>query len=237
MNAREQRQERRLPGVFHFNTSHKDDLMPDEDKDKDPTAAFQSRLAKMNGDAMGFATQLFDENFHLRKDKRDLEKKVPTEGAVVLSKEDASEYEALKALGKSGDLKTKLEAAGTLETENATLKKKDILRDIASAHGYKLSVLQDLDAKGGGLEYTLKEEKDTKGQARKVAYIKQEGKDVPLEQFATEKWADYMPALKAEQANTQTRPGNGGDPRPSGNAGPSLDNEKKAARASGKYAF
>lgn len=191
--------------------------MADDDKDKDPTAAFQNRLNKMNGDAMAFATQLFDENYQHRSEIRDLKKKVPGEGSVVLSKEEAASYEAFKALNlKPEEVKTKLESVSTLEGENATLKRKDTLRDVAGAAGFKLSVLEDRDRSIEGLEYILKDEKDKQGNARKVAYVKHEGKEVPIEQFASEKWADYLPALQGGQATTPIKPGNGGDPPPAG---------------------
>lgn len=185
----------------------------------DPTQAFQSRLAKLNGDAMQFATQLFDENWQMREKLRLAEGKAPAEGSVVLSKSDAEKLEAIKASGvKLSEIPDKLKSLTTLESENATLAKKDVLRDVALAHGYKLSVLQDLDSKAAGLEYKLKEEKDKSGETRKVAYVVVEGKESPLEEFASTTWADYLPALKAEQAPTEVKPGNGPSPRSSGGA-------------------
>jgi hypothetical protein len=188
-----------------------------EDNDKDPTQAFQNRLAKMNGDAMAFATTLFDENYQLRGQLREAKKSLPAEGSVVLSKDDAAEYEALKALGKAADLKKQIEGHATLAEENASLKKRDTLRDVAQVSNFKLSVLEDRDKASGGLEYVLKEEKDKSGEKRKVAYVKHEGKEVPLEQFASEQWADFVPALKAGSDSGQAKRGNGGDPPPAGN--------------------
>lgn len=190
--------------------------------DTDPTQAFQSRLAKMNGDAMAFATTLFDENFQHRQKIRELEGKVPADGSVVLSKADATRWEEFKALGKKPDeLKQALKSSEDLTGEIATLKRKDVLRDVAEV-GFadsklKLSVLEDLDGKAEGIEYKIKEEKDKAGNTRKVVYVVSEGKESPLETFAAEKWADYVPALKLEQGQTTTKTGMTGDPAPRGN--------------------
>src|SRR5688572_26891430 len=104
----------------------------------DPTQAFQSRLTKMNGDAMAFATQLFDENFRLREDKRTLNEelatlkaKVPADDHVVLKPAEAQDYEAYKLIGKPKEIQDRLDAHATLETQLAEMKQKDVLREVA----------------------------------------------------------------------------------------------------------
>jgi hypothetical protein len=178
--------------------------------------AIQALLDKHKGDAMSLALQLFSENFQLRDKNRELKKQVPADGSVVLAKEDGQAFEAFKALNlKPDEIKSKLEAHETIATENAALKKKDTLRDIAQASGFKLSVLEDRDKASGGLEYSLKDEKDAKGSTRKVAYVKDGEKVVSLEQFAADKWTDYLPALK-DAPGVPAKPGNGPDPAPRG---------------------
>jgi hypothetical protein len=212
--------------------------MPDNDdpnKGNDPTAAFQNRLKKLDGDAMAFATQLFDENFQLRGQKRELEKKLPADGSLILSKEDAATWEAFNALNmKPEEIAEKVKDTETLTGEIAALKKRDVLRDVAGLQGYKLSVLEDRDKATDGLEYIIKEE-GKQGEKRKVAYVKHEGKEVPLEQFASEQWADFVPALKVEQGNGTAKRGMGGDPPPVGGAGNPAAEKAAAARARQDY--
>src|SRR5690348_6795389 len=113
--------------------------MPDEPgQGADPTQAFQNRLNKLNGDAMAFATQLFDENYRLREDKRQLNEqlttaqgKVPADGALVLTGDEAKAFEAYKALGTPKELKDRIDAYPTLEDENKGLKLRDSLREVA----------------------------------------------------------------------------------------------------------
>jgi hypothetical protein len=194
--------------------------MPDEPgQGADPTQAFQNRLNKLNGDAMAFATQLFDENYRLREDKRTLSAqldetkgKLPADGSVVLTADEAKVYEAYKALGAPEELKTRIDAFPTLEDENKNLKRRDSIREAADVGfgGSKLrfSVLEDrVKAAGGNLEFIVKEEGRDK---RKVAYVKDGDKETPLEQYAQKNWADYLPSLKAEQAKRQGS-ANGGE--------------------------
>lgn len=218
--------------------------MADDPADKggnDPTQAFNSRLTKMNGDAMALATQLFDENFRLREQKRtlvteadELKKKLPADGSVVLSADKAKDYEAYQSLGKADELKTRLDAHTTLETEVASLKKKEVLRSVAELHGFKVSVLEDRDTAAGGLEYVKKQD----AQKREVYYVKEGDKETPVNEFAETNWADYMPSLKAEQAPPlqPTRTGHAADPRPvSPNGSAAYDHSRKAMEGSGKY--
>lgn len=202
----------------------------------DPTQAFQNRLNKMNGDAMAFATQLFDENHSLRADKRTLNEqleaakaKIPAEGAKVLTPAEAADYDAYVALGKPKEIQDRIDAHSTLETENAALKKKDVLREVADLHGYKLSVLEDRDKAAGGLEFTFKEDKDR----RKVAHVKDGDKETPVTEYAESNWADYLPSLKVEEA-TPAKPGARRDPKAVGAPGNGeADKAAKAQMASG----
>jgi hypothetical protein len=212
--------------------------MPDEPNDNpandkpnaDPTQAFQRRLDKYEGDAMKFATALYDENWQLREKNRQLEGKAPSEGSVVLSKTDAERWESYKALGKPDELKQRLDAHATLETQLAEMKQKDVLREVADLHGYKLSVLLDRDKAAGGLKVEIKD--DAKGV--KTAFVKDGDKEAPITEFAQQHWADYLPSLKVETA-TQPRAGNGFDPKPKVATAPTVAELKAQKLRSGQY--
>jgi hypothetical protein len=215
--------------------------MPDEPgQGADPTQAFQNRLNKLNGDAMAFATQLFDENYRLREDKRQLNEqltatqgRLPADGTLVLAPDDAKAYEAYKALGTPKELKDRVDAYPTLEDENKDLKLRDSLREVADVGigGSKLrfSVLEDrVKAAGGNIQFSVKEEGRDK---RKVAYVKEGDKETPLEQYAQKNWADYLPSLKAEQAK-RTGSANGGE----GNGQPAKFDMNSMIRQQAGYA-
>lgn len=184
----------------------------------DPAASFQRALERVQGDATRLASQLFDENYRLREDKRtlgaeltDTKKKIPAEGAVILTADEAKALDEYKALGTPSELKTRIDFFPTLEDENKSLKLRDSLREVAEVGigGSKLrfSVLEDRVKAAGGMQFVVKEEGRDK---RKVAYVKDGDKEIPLEQFAEKNWADYLPSLKAEQAR-RTGSANGGD--------------------------
>lgn len=221
--------------------------MADDPTDKggaDPAQAFQGRLTKMNGDAMAFATQLFDENYRLREDRRVLgeelkeaKKATPPAGAVVLAPDKAKEYEEYQALGTAKDLKTRIEAHVTLETEVKDLKKKEVIREVAEIYGYKPSVLEALDKMQGGLEFEIRVDEKSK---RKVADIKDGDKATPFPQYVEDNLADYLPSLKVEQGppTQPVRTGHGADPRPAGQNGREVyDHAHQSLSQSGKYGF
>lgn len=150
--------------------------------------ALQKLLDKNNGDAMRTLGILFSENFDLRNKNRTLKEQVPAEGSAVLSKADADRLAAFDALGlKPEEAKAKIESAGTVEAENASLKR-EAQRNALVELGYSRAALADFDAlEGSAIEsYEVKEgQKD--GKAVKVAYVTVEGKQRPLDEYATEK--------------------------------------------------
>ena len=181
--------------------------MPDDDKGgqgADPTQAFQNRLKKYDGDALQFATVLFDENFRQRNRIRDLEAKVPGEDSAVLKKEDADRLAAFDALGlKPEDAKKKIDGLAEVEKERDTLRRETSLRAVADA-GYSFDALRDFDALEPGLEYVVKDEKKD-GKDVKAVYVKVEGKERPLDEYAAEKRPAQAKILRAEGGQQQGR--------------------------------
>ena len=91
-------------------------------KDKIETEGFRAREAKRELQA-----QLDAANTKVT----DLETKVPSEGAVVLSKADSDRYMAYQALGKPDEVKAALEAGTTAQNEAKTLKRSQAVADAA----------------------------------------------------------------------------------------------------------
>jgi hypothetical protein len=193
--------------------------MPETDAQGADNEQIQRLLDRHKGDAMSLALQLFGENYQLREKNRALKAQVPAEGSLVVSKADHDKLEAYKTLGKPDELKSKLEAADALTTENATLKRADSLRAVA-ATGWSFDALKDFDALEPGLEYFTKDEKDEKGNVSKVAYVKADGKETPLAAHIEAKRPHLMASLKeGKAAETQTGWGAQGD----GGKAPSKD--------------
>ena len=164
----------------------------------DPAAAFNNLMAR-SSDAAALARQLFEENFRYRTELREAQRQIPAQGAVVLSAEQAQAWQAYQGLGAPDQVQQTIAAHRTLQRDLE-------LRDVAGATGYSLDVLRTLAA---DLAFEVRtEQKD--GKPIKAVYVKVDNKDVPLETYATEKWAAFLPALRpAQAAGSQGAPNTG----------------------------
>lgn len=193
-----------------------------DDDNTNPAAAFQTLLEKNSNDGIKLASTLFDENFQLREKNRDLRVKVPVDGSVVLTADEAKEWQAFQALGKKAeDVKKDLDSVETLQKQNKELSSMENLRDIADigidGSKLKLSVLKDQLARFPAAAITIKTEKDKDSKEAKVAYIKKDAdsKEQSFTDFASAELADYLPSLKVSaEATSQPAPGRGPDPTP-----------------------
>jgi hypothetical protein len=171
--------------------------------------SFNSKLAKYNNDAAQLAQQLFTENYTLREDKRKLssklqeaEGKAPAEGSLVLSGDDAKAWNSITELNLSPDeIKAKLQSSSDTEKELAGLKRTELMRQIADAEGYKATVLSDILPDDAPVEFK-DHEKDGQKKKRAFIKIKENGADreLLLSEYLETNKADYLPALRVEQA-------------------------------------
>lgn len=114
--------------------------------------------------------------------------KVPGEGAVVLSGEQAELWTKYQELGKPDDL-------AALQTNYTALQREQLYAQAAGAHQYKAGVLAKLPGMAD-LSLDIREvEQD--GKKVKVAYAKNaDGQERPLPDYVKETWADFLPALQ-----------------------------------------
>lgn len=174
----------------------------------DPIARGIERLLERNGnDANAALLVLYRDNYDLREANRQLKTKVPAEGAVVLSAEQAQAWTAYQQLGQPADLQTALSERDQARGDLAKLQRSAAIREAAEVAGYKASVLAGLDTQAGGLAYEVREVTDANGAKSRVAYVKAaEGDPVPLTQFAETQWGDFLPALATTPPPAQGTP-------------------------------
>lgn len=163
----------------------------------DPIAAFNNLMAR-SSDAAALARQLFEENFRYRTELREAQSKVPAQGAAVLTAEQAAAWAAYQQLGAPDAVQTTIQQAKQLQRDLE-------IRDVAAASGYTLDVLRTL---AGDLAFEVRSETKDNAPVQAV-YVKVDGKDIPVEQYATEKWAAFLPALRPQAAQAAGAPNTG----------------------------
>lgn len=202
--------------------------MPDDNDDK-AKEGLQKKLEKHQGDAMALCAELWNDNYKFREQAREakakleeIEKKMPAEDAVVLSKADAERWKVYQELGKPEEVKAAIAERDTLKTENATVKREQTLRDVADVQGWNLAVIKRLA--GNDLDFEIVDGKDAEDKPVKAVNVvivngdKRESK--PAKEYAEKEWGDFLPSLEKAEANKdngtpfvkQGTPGRDGNP-------------------------
>lgn len=159
-----------------------------------------------------------EKNRKLRAQVSELEAKLPTDGSVVLTKEEAETWNAFKELNlKPDEVKKKIADHDKLAKAEADRAKEESVRKAAEAHGYKPEVLSEL-AKARGLEFEIGEievqKADGTGNEKKpVAYVKNaQGVKERLNEFVDRDLKDFLPSLSAAKAEGDEGGSHGGTP-------------------------
>lgn len=163
-----------------------------------PVAGLQALLARHNNDAMGVAGTLFAENYQYREQIRQLREqlqaaqlRVPAEGTVVLTAEQANAWAAYQGLGTVEVITQGLKDKDTAQGELTSLRRAATLRAAAETAGFDPDVLGTL---AGGLEFELRDV-TTDGKTVRAAFVKDGQNQLRLEEYAQQKWKKFTPAL------------------------------------------
>lgn len=174
-------------------------------------ASLTAFKAKWNNDLERAVAALFDDNYNLREKNRKLREQLDAaklpEGAVVLTKEQASDWEAYQKLG-APDALVKKEDLDAANAKIAALDARERHDTAAKELGWKGSVLHDL-AESKGLHIEVRDETEN-GKAVKRVYTRPKADEkaplVLLEKHVSEHLADYLPALKEKPAGPAIPP-------------------------------
>lgn len=176
------------------------------------TKAFEKLLERKGGDASAVAMMLFTENKQYRDTINELRGKVPSEGAAVLSADEAKDWQEYRALGNVADIKQGLEQRTQLQAQVEESQRESTLRTVAETVGYKPTVLMQLDrmAKAQGKELAF-EMRDVQldGKTVRTPFVKDGEQEQSLSDYATTQWADFLPALTAQSGNPLGTQGGG----------------------------
>ena len=148
--------------------------------------------------------------YRLRETNRELRAKVPADGAVLMTPEDAAALEAYRTLGTPDALKGAQDAAQQASTKLATYERERTAHAAAAAHEWKSAVLAKLPS----LQGKAIEARDADGTP---AYFVE---NTPLVDYVTAHDPEFLPALQATPAPAATpaqpfpRQAAGGKPAP-----------------------
>lgn len=174
-----------------------------EDKGPDLVKAVEGLIAR-HGDSTAALRVLLGEN-HSHRDKiRELTSKIPQDGSVVLTGDDSKRWSHYRELGDPSELRKALTERDQYKTDADGLRRAEVHRRAAEVSGFKAGVLDTL-VERDKLAVEVVEEKDKfgkpvidkDGRAVQVAVVRGDGDTVTkLADYASERWADFLPALK-----------------------------------------
>ena len=196
------------------------------DRDVQDLGAFRY-LGSTPGELAKKIADLERDNQKGRDKVKDLEAvaaKVPAEGAVVLTGEDATEYAAWKALGMKAAEAEKLKTDNaTLSADKKTRDRLDLLTTAREAEGWnenapkaltKLAGFDAVDLTQG--EVTVERTVAGKKESAKVptAFVTVDGKPVRIGEWLKSTAPEFVPLLTAQASNGTSGNGAGGVPVP-----------------------
>lgn len=169
--------------------------------------SFQRALERTQGDAVQLARLLFGENYDYRNTIRDLTARVPAEGAVVLSGNDAAHWATYRELGTPDELRSVRTERDTFAQREQQRERAALLDEAATVSGFDPDVLKEL----AGAQLVVEVKKEQKeGKEVKIAYVVKDDKTLePLAAHAERAWSKFMPALKVQQQQQRTSSGLG----------------------------
>ncbi|HEU4327445.1 MAG TPA: hypothetical protein VFS21_30180 [Roseiflexaceae bacterium] len=151
---------------------------------------FQAQLARHQGEANRLAETLHRDLAEVRRQLSEAQGRLPAAGSVVLTAEQAAQWTAYQGLGAPDAVQQRL-------TEAQRTQRSLELRRVADATGYKPAVLERL-AGDMAFEVRTVEGKDS-------IFVKDGEQQVALGDYAKQHWADFLPALQAQQPAGQAQ--------------------------------
>lgn len=197
----------------------------------DALQGLQSLISRYGGSTDAVSTLLYNDNHDLRQKLSEAKKQLPAEGALVLSGDDVTAYQALTAALTELGLKP-----DQLKTE--ILQKRQIERDlrlveVAKAKGWNLDALKAVQGIDG-MSFEIKEEVDPNNPQAKVTKVLAkagDGEAVAIETIPT--IVPLLPALQQQVAPQPTgvpfitQPAGGAPPAPTDTVSAFLQNKEK----------
>ena len=185
----------------------------------DPSKGYEAALKKHENDHAAMARQTYADSQRYRAERDEARAKLPKDGSLILTGDDAARWGELSKLGKSDEIQAQLEAGKAAASEVSAFRREKLYHQAATAMGFDADVLAGLP----GVADLVIEIKDGQrnGKPARLAEIVTTVKDdkgndvekrIALDKYAETIWPKFLPALKTG-AYVAT-PKGGGTPAP-----------------------
>jgi hypothetical protein len=166
---------------------------------------FNNLLERFGNNARRVAEHLYRQDYKHRENLRlargevdQLKQSMPKNGARLLDKTAARDFDAYRKLGKPADLQAKLQSADTTAARLREREKDDVLREVAEVTNWNFKALKGA---ASDLSYAVKEVEEN-GRKLKKAYVVQTGENGNAAETEATDWfsknKDFLlPALTA----------------------------------------
>lgn len=162
----------------------------------DLSAVAAGLLQKASGNPVKVISRLLKENHEGREKVRDLSSKLPPDGAVVLSGDDAKRWETYRSLGDDpAKIKEALDSGAQAIEWKSNHERDQSYSAAAKAGGYNEPLFKRLAAQDG-IKVVTKEEANAAG--KKVArpyVVNDKGKETALADYVAANWGELADAL------------------------------------------
>lgn len=170
----------------------------------DVVKGLRNLVSKEGGSDKALAT-LYEENYELRKDKRELQDKI--DNGTVLTEEEAEKWDKYQELDEDPEkLEEKIENADSAKKELSQLKREKRNSQVAEVQGWNPKVLNRLADEEA--EFEIKTRQNDDGEDEKYVVIKTEDGEKDLSDYAKSNWEDMMPALNANGTSEENEQAN-----------------------------
>lgn len=181
----------------------------------------QAEQAVEDGRAIQKITQLLEDNYQLREDRRELREQLPSDDEIVLSPEEADQLKELGALGDDGTLQVdevqeRLEEAEQAEEELQSYRRQEKRREVYEAKDLNEEAAEDILP--DDVEYEVEE---SDGEEEKEAYVVTEDGRTPVGEYIEENYSE--PIQNALYGSSDDSSESGGD-----SGGPSVPEQTPA---------
>ena len=151
-------------------------------------AGIQALLDKNENDAQRVIRILYDENYRLREQKREMQGRIPNEGATVLTADQSPLWESYQRLGAPAELETRLARLQEVESQLSGLQKEAVISQATEILGVVPKVFRDL-VRASGFEVVVTDGKVSLGGKSYDSLVGEGGE-----------WAVYSTVLKTNRA-------------------------------------